>query len=79
MECIVENKKNNGIKELLSFISIEKARELDSCKKKIASLEILMSRNPKSTINEFKYNFAKQRYEQLARTVTELKSLVLEV
>lgn len=66
-------------KKLVCLLTLSKEKEMSSYKHKVLELKKIKAQNPKSAVNEFKYNLAKMRYNQLKRTTQNLKNLEEEI
>tara|TARA_Y100000815_G_scaffold72369_1_gene61096 strand:+ start:770 stop:1003 length:234 start_codon:yes stop_codon:yes gene_type:complete len=62
-------------KKMVQFLSELKEKELVQCKDKIVQLKRMLVQNPNDSVNEYKYQLAQIRYDQLKRTTKGLKQL----
>ena len=61
--------------KLVYFIAQIKETEISFYERKVIQLKEIMDQDPNNSINEYKYNLAKMRYDQLKRTTKGLRRL----
>ena len=69
------NPETKRTTNLVYFLAMAKEEEMSNYEQKILQLEKSMAQYPLTSVHEYKYNFAKRRYDQLKKTIEDLREL----
>jgi len=76
---MTDNSEIKTTTKLVCFLVLLKQKEITLCEGKMLQLKEIMLQDPTNSVNEYKYNLAKMRYDQLKRTTKGLQRLEEEI